>query len=205
MVSDAAARIRGALDSACGDGGLNGLYQGIPEHMDPVCNGIAIAHMVWLWALVKGLGMYSYAKERFKSLEDSAGAWKKDKSVQENIDAWNDFNCGRSLLTQNEVIPAAALAACPNADRVRQVVQELHSWFAKDGDANPTPEQLTQRGWNAAYSLRTWPDFPGTTVDVGGIVLQRLSMGLLGIGGGPTKDSKYVDEVARTRSYWKSV
>jgi hypothetical protein len=134
MVSDTALRIRGALDSACGAGGLNGLYQGLPDHMDPVCNGIAIAHMVWMWALVKGLGMHAYAKERFKSLEDCAGAWKKDKSVQENIDAWNDFNCGRSLLTQSEVIPAAALAACPNPDRVREVIQELHSWFAKDGN-----------------------------------------------------------------------
>ena len=111
MVTDTALRIRGALDSACGAGGLNALYEGIPSHMDPVCNGIAVAHMVWMWALVKGLGMYTYAKERFKSLEEATGAWKKDKSVQENIDAWNGFNCGRTLFAQNEVIPAAALAA----------------------------------------------------------------------------------------------
>jgi hypothetical protein len=71
--------------------------------------------------------------------------------------------------------------------------------------AIPTPEQLVQRGWSSAYSLRTWPDFPGVTVDIGGVVLQRLTMGLLGIGGGPTKDSKYVQEVAAVRAYWKSV
>jgi len=269
MVRDAAARIRAALDRACGEvsaptstpsscsplpfadrcldpscatqGGLAGLYQGLPDHTDPVCNGIAIAHMVWLWALVKGLGLYSYAKERFDSLEGCAKTWKKEKSVEENILAWNGFNTGRSLMSQTDVIPAEALAKvrtcapcgrhrvslscastslsvtavspplrrhhgqCPDPERIRKIVAELHSWYAADGDAKPTPQQLTERGWAAAYSLRTWPDFPGLTVNITGVLLQRLTGGLMGIGGGPTKDAAYVEEVKRTRTYWNSV
>ena len=94
---------------------------------------------------------------------------------------------------------------CPDAARIRNIVSELHSWFAADGDAKPTPQQLSERGWAAAYSLRTWPDFPGLSVNITGVLLQRLTGGLAGIGGGPSKDSSYVDEVKRTRAYWNAV
>ena len=149
--------------------------------------------------------MHSFVKERFDSLETVAGAWKKDKSFEENILAWNGFNQGRSLFTQDEVIPAAALEKCPDPSKVRAACYELHSWFGKDGAAKLTEQQLIERGWNNAFSLRTWIDYPGLSLTIPGVVLQRLTGGLLGVGGGPTKDSKYVEEVARTRAFWKSV
>ena len=181
------------------------MYQGIPAHCDPKTDGIAIAHMVWMWALVKGLGMYEYAKERFDGLESCATNWKKDKSFEENILGWNGFNQGRGLISQDELIPAAALEHCPDPSKVRAACYEVHSWFAKDGIAKPTPQQLEERGWNNAFSLRTWTDYPGLNLTISGVILQRLTGGLLGVGGGPTKDKKYVQEVARTRAFWKSV
>lgn len=77
----------------CGDGGLAGLYQGLPDLTDPSANGIAVAHMVWLWVLLKAFGLYDYCLERFQNLESAAKNWKKDKTAQENIDAWT-FNPG---------------------------------------------------------------------------------------------------------------
>ena len=184
---------------------MNAIYQGIPEPSDPKTDGIAIAHMVWMWALVKGLGMYEYTKERFDGLETCAGNWKKDKTFAENIAGWNGFNQGRGLITQDEVIPAAALEQCPDPAKIRAICSEVHSWFAKDGNAKPTSQQLEERGWNNAFSLRTWIDYPGLNFTVPGVILQRLTGGLFGVGGGPTKDKKYVEEVARTRAFWKSV
>ena len=91
-------------------GGLAALYQGLPDHTDPASDGIAIAHMVWLWALVKGLGLYSYAKERFESLEGCAKTWRRDKSAEENILAWNGFNTGRSLASKVRLSGVRALS-----------------------------------------------------------------------------------------------
>jgi len=36
---------------------IRALYTGIPDLADPRANGIAIAHIVWLWSLVEGLGL----------------------------------------------------------------------------------------------------------------------------------------------------
>ena len=80
---------------------------------------------------------------------------------------FTNINIGRAPKNVRELeeegLPAAALAQCPNPDRIRQILRECYSLLAVDGDANPTLVQQQASGWSAAYSLRTWADFPGST------------------------------------------
>lgn len=55
----------------CGEGGLAELYRGLPDLTDSSANGIAVAHMVWLWVLLKAFGLYEYCLERFANLESA--------------------------------------------------------------------------------------------------------------------------------------
>ena len=64
----------------CGEGGLAELYKGLPDLTDPCANGIAMAHMVWLWVLLKAFGMYDYCLERFANLESAAKVCKSNQT-----------------------------------------------------------------------------------------------------------------------------
>lgn len=108
LIAEKVATIQQVLDDACGPGGLQALYTGLPDLDDPRANGIAIAHMVWLWVLITGLGLFEYAQERFANLESTAASWSSKKSAEENIDAWG-FNPGRAPLSEEEELPAEAL------------------------------------------------------------------------------------------------
>jgi len=53
-----------------------------------------------------------------------------------------------------------------------------------------TAEERSERGWDEAYDLRPWREFPDTErANVTSVVLQNLTRGLLGVGGGPIADT----------------
>ena len=56
------------------------------------------------------------------------------------------------------------------------------------------------RGWEAAYNLTTWTDYPGVP-NLMGILLQNLSGGLLGSGGG--KKNAIESKARDLRKYFK--
>jgi len=205
LVADIAKALQARLDEVCGggEGALRRLYEGLPDLTDPRANGIAVAHVVWMWVLLKAFGLYDFCLERFVNLEAASKQWKADKSAEQNIEAWT-FNPGRAPLSASEEIPAECLKDCPDPDRIRAIVKECYSWLAADGSAKPSLAQRQEWGWDAAYSLTTWPDYPGP-VNVGAIISQRLTMGLMG-GGGPKKaSSDYRKEAQVTRKFWKDV
>lgn len=106
-------------------------------------------------------------------------------------------------MSSAEEIPDAALQACPDPVRIRSIVREVYGWLAADGDNKPTAAQKQEWGWDAAYSLRTWPDFPGISIDIPKVIMQRASCGLLALGG-PRKDSAYLKEAKQTREMWRT-
>jgi len=207
ILADATRALKKTILDTCGAGGLELLYKGLPNLDDPRANGIGIPHLVWLWVMVKAFGLYSFAEERFKGMQDEANKWNKSKTHAENILAWN-FNPGRCLFwKEQEQVPTEALSDCPDPDRIQTIIQEVHSWFCSAGNKKPfTDVQLQERGWDAGYSLRTWTDFPGYGFSISGVVMQQLTCGVFGPHGrGKRKEKKYVNEVHKCRTFWREI
>ena len=55
---------------------------GIPSCDNPVTNGVAIGHMVWLHNLMASFGMYDFCRARYRQLEKIG--WDHNKDYQEN-------------------------------------------------------------------------------------------------------------------------
>ena len=106
-------------------------------------------------------------------------------------------------MSGQEELPAAALAQCPNPERIRHILRECYSWLAADGENRPTLSQRQDWGWAPAYSLVTWKDFPGPQT-VGAVILNRATWGLVG-GGGPAKDSAFQKEAKQVRAFWRKL
>jgi hypothetical protein len=67
------------------------------------------------------------------------------------------------------------------------MLQETHEWLCKAKSF--TSKELQQRGWEPAYDLTTWHEYPDTNrATTAGVVLQSISGGFLGTGGGPTDE-----------------
>jgi hypothetical protein len=65
-------------------------------------------------------------------------------------------------------------------------MKQLHEWMKIDAmDLEKRREMKCEEG----YDLRVWEAFPGDSPDATNVVLQNLTFGLLGSGGGPTKSS----------------
>lgn len=46
-----------------------------------------------------------------------------------------------------------------NPELAKQKLTEVHEWLKKDGKL--TDEERAAKGWNRAYNLTTWGEFPG--------------------------------------------
>ena len=73
-------------------------------------------------------------------------------------------------------------------------IQKCHDLLQSSSEY--TMEQRRELGWDAAYDLRPWHEFPKCD-SVLGVLLQNLSWGWLGAGGGPTKESANFGEKLR--------
>ena len=59
-------------------------------------------------------------------------------------------------------------------------------------------EERKSRGWDEAYDLRPWHEFPDTNrMTASGVVLQNVTSGWFGCGGGPTGESRSYGEQLR--------
>ena len=132
---------------------------------------------------ISAFGMYSFAKARYEWIEKCK--WDKKKSFQENAKAMSAGNIGRSYIPGKDY--SEALANHYDPDLAEKKLQECHNWLKKDSVF--TEKELQERGWNAAYDLTTWHEYPDTNrITIPGVILQNVSGGLIGIGGGPSDE-----------------
>ncbi|CAM9491314.1 unnamed protein product, partial [Discosporangium mesarthrocarpum] len=64
-------------------------WKGLPGAYNPT--GVFVAHIVWLWNLVKAWGMFSFARARYATLEGNLRGRKPELSEEENILSFNSF------------------------------------------------------------------------------------------------------------------
>ena len=67
-------------------------------------------------------------------------------------------------------------------------MKQVHEWMeAMDRDDSPSEREA--RGYDSAYDCRVWPSYPGDRPTMMGVILQNVTGGLLGSGGGRTQSS----------------
>jgi hypothetical protein len=68
-------------------------------------------------------------------------------------------------------------------------IKEVHSLLSQSSKPLGIAER-SKRGWDEAYDLRPWHEFPDTDrISIPGVILQNLTGGIFGTGGGPTKET----------------
>ena len=156
----------------------------LPTCYDERTNGVAIGHLLWLHNIVQAYGMYEFGRDRYKMLE--ATGWNKKKSFEDNISKMVSFNAGRSF--QSDVDLSDALSSHFDAELLKKKLVECHDWLNSKTD-EPTDEEKKEQGWDQAYNLTVWEEFPGQPT-VSGVLLQNMTGGRMGITGtGPTRAS----------------
>jgi hypothetical protein len=98
-----------------------------------------------------------------------------------------DDNIDLSSALQNHYDPRLA----------EERVQYVHGLFSSKSPLNS--DKRRGRGWDAAYDLRPWNEFPDTErITIPGIILQNLiPESRFGTGGGPTRESNDLGEQIR--------
>lgn len=163
----------------------------LPSCLEESTDGIAIGHVLWLHNLMTAYGMYEFCRKRYKSLEDTK--WKDGKSFAENKKKMASSNIGRAF--SDKVDLSKALEKHFDREEVKRKLAECHAWLT--GANAPTEEEKKDRGWDTAYDLRAWPEYPDTDrMSMKGLFLQNLSGGRMGMGGGPTDEfAAYASQV----------
>lgn len=155
----------------------------MPDCFEESTELTALGHVLWCHNVISAFGMYSFAKARYGMLERTA--WNKKKTFEENAKNMSAGNMGRCYVPEKDY--SEALANHYDPLLAKKKLRECHEWLSKDNVL--TEEEIKARGWDAAYDLTTWNEFPDTNrISVSGVILQNLSGGFLGIGGGPSDD-----------------
>jgi hypothetical protein len=103
------------------------------------------------------------------------------------------FNPG--TLTRPDVNLKEALKARNDVDVVVKKLDEVNLLLNRE----MSEQERKDRGFEAAYSLTTWGDYPGAFT-LTGVLLQNISGGLIGSGGG--KDSKLYNLAQHLRKHF---
>ena len=89
------------------------------------------------------------------------------------------------------------LASHYNPSLAKQRIQQAHEIVGPNSKPL-TDAELRSRGWEEAYDLRPWHEFPDTDrISIPKVVLQNLTWGWFGAGGGPTRESNDFAETLR--------
>lgn len=142
-----------------------------------------VGHILWCHNMVTAFGMYNTAKLRYVNMKDK---WKKGKSMEENAKGMAIGNLGGPYLPNVDY--SETLSQHYDPKLALEKMKEVHEWFKKE--TKFTDDELKARGWDLAYDLTPWPEYCDTNqANVTGVILQNLTKGLLGTGGGPTKSA----------------
>jgi len=189
------------MSAAVGEDWLREFWRGVPSMLEEESAGIAVCHILWLWGLVKAFGMVTFAQERYKSLEGASKKWSDKKALKDYeaavVAGWA-FNPGRAFEPSVSEW-SSILGSCTTKGKVVEAMEEAHSWLKSSKKPSPA---LSDPDLNCeeAYSLVTWESFPGDSVTVGGVVLQNVSGGLVGAGGG--KSPKHRKQSQELRGFF---
>lgn len=160
----------------------------LPSPFDKPTDGVGIGHTLWCYNMLHAFGMYDTALARYNNLISETKKWDKKKPYEEKIKTINGGNPMRSL--DDTVDLKQVLAKHYDPELAEQRIQEMHQLFGTSKKPL-TKAQRAEKGWDEAYDLRPWHEFPDTDrMSMTGILLQNVTGGWLGMGGGPTSQSK---------------
>jgi hypothetical protein len=71
-------------------------------------------------------------------------------------------------------------------------IVEVHNWLKKD--ASYSDDEKKGLGWNRAYNLTTWEEYPGEIISISNVLLSRVG---LKSGGGNNKEAVEEAKVMR--------
>jgi hypothetical protein len=150
----------------------------IPSCYRKSTTGVAIGHILWLHNVCTAFGLYEFARERYSNLDTAK--WNDKKSFEDNITAMEAGNSGRAF--QPNVDLTEALKDHYDAELVKSKLSEAHEWCSK-GNPVLSHAERKEKGWDEAYSLSVWDDFPGipASISVSKVLVQCLSGGHFGI------------------------
>jgi hypothetical protein len=150
----------------------------IPSCYRKSTTGVAIGHILWLHNVCTAFGLYEFARERYSNLDTAK--WNDKKSFEDNITAMEAGNSGRAF--QPNVDLTEALKDHYDAELVKSKLSEAHEWCSK-GNPVLSHVERKEKGWDEAYSLSVWDDFPGipASISVSKVLVQCLSGGHFGI------------------------
>ena len=185
-VSQAASKLRRVYTESVGKDFSEGYFEGVPTMLEEKSQGVAVSHIIWLHGMVKGYGMLKFAQDRYQSLESASKNWKGRKDAKKNIAAFQSFNNGRAYdpgVDYDEVLEDAKYK-----EEIKRRMVEAHGWLSSN--RKWTDDERRRLGCDEAYSLETWESYPGDEPTIRGVILQNLSGGAVGSGGGQTPKSK---------------
>jgi predicted aldo/keto reductase-like oxidoreductase len=151
----------------------------IPSCYKESTTGVAIGHILWLHNVCTAFGMYEFARDRYSNLESTT--WNDKKTFAENLDKMNSGNSGRTY--QPDVDLTEALKDHYDSELVKMKLAEAHEWLTQSKDVLTDKHRKT-KGWDEAYSLSVWEDFPGDPTRSGfrgSVMLQGLTGGYFGV------------------------
>ncbi len=157
------ARLDEARFQALGKEWIETCYQGIPKNFT---SKFCVEHnqIIWLYNMIKAFGLWDFAKERYKSLENNRSKWDDSMSINDNIDknvgrvAWG-WTPGLPIVSGTDY--SADFEAVPEANKevVKEAEEFVHKWCAtlnnEDKDRGEPPKE-----WLPAYNMSPWKDFP---------------------------------------------
>uniref|UniRef100_A0A7S1DBK2 Uncharacterized protein n=1 Tax=Cyclophora tenuis TaxID=216820 RepID=A0A7S1DBK2_CYCTE len=104
-----------------------------------------------------------------------------------------NVNMGRSYCPKTDY--DKALKGHANPEVIKAKLQEAHEWLSPG-----SVHDRTANGWEAAYDLRVWKNYPGDGPNMSRAVLYFVTFGWMGASGGPTQSSKRL--TSRLRKFW---
>ncbi|KAL7577274.1 hypothetical protein ACA910_002019 [Epithemia clementina (nom. ined.)] len=161
----------------------------LPSCDEQLSHGTAIGHVLWCYNLLKSFGMYDFCLMRYNMLLGCP--WDAKLDFEANVvKKMNEGNMGRAYLPEADY--TEALKNHYDPPRALALMKQTHDWMVATPQTTPSNDWATRQhalGFDAAYDLRVWDDFPGdmAKLTLTSVLLQNFTFGLLGAGGGPTK------------------
>ena len=157
-----AAKLQKRVTSELGDDFFSTWSRDLPDaYENPL--GVGIGYLYWLWWIVKFWGLYSYAKNRYASLEGNVKTWDDNKTADENKQLFS-WVPGLPYLPEKEEEIRLSLSnlTLSRRDHVMNSIKEAHCWL-RNGGCLSRPNEAEPSGvdvamWRSAYSL--CPDKP---------------------------------------------
>ena len=190
----ALSRLEAHKRQALGEEWLTDGLLNLPTCFEESTDGVAIGHVLWLHNLMTAFGMLDFCRARYKMLEGGAKLWAERGSYGENNSATPIIKCypnhkrpaiNAGRYYDPRVDLTDILADHYDEEQVRRKLEECHEWLRSD--RTYTEEERRERGWDAAYSLTTWKQYPGSGATNSEVILQAVSRGRMGVvNTGPT-------------------